>query len=73
MCQIVQKVWVGEWPEKTEYLVLKNGPCACIRPIDHLKCSKATQSGPSLLAPSSHPSLSVTSGVVDSGCGEQTS
>ncbi len=44
MCQLVQRVWLGEWPDqKTEYLVLRNGSCACIRPIDHLKCSKATQ------------------------------
>lgn len=44
MCQIVQKVWIGQWPnKKTEYLVLRNGQCVCIQPADRLKCSKATQ------------------------------
>ena len=43
MCQIVQRVWIGQWPsKKTEYLVLRNGRCVCIRPADHLKCSRAT-------------------------------
>jgi len=44
MCQIVQRVWIGQRPnKKTEYLVLRDGHCVCIRPSAHLKCSKATQ------------------------------
>jgi hypothetical protein len=44
MCPIVQRVWIGEWPnKKTKYLVLRNGQRACIRLADHLECSKATQ------------------------------
>lgn len=43
MCQIVQRVQVGQRPNQTEYLVLKNGRCVCIRPVDRLACSKATR------------------------------
>jgi hypothetical protein len=44
MCRIVQRVWIGQWPNnKTEYLVLRNGQCACIRPADRLKCNKVAQ------------------------------
>ena len=51
MCQIVQRVWVGQQTDKkTEYLVLRNRQCTCMRPADRLECSKATHfPGPSQL------------------------
>ena len=44
MCEIVQRVWIEERPnKKTAYVVLRNGQCICMRPVAHLQCSKATQ------------------------------
>ena len=61
MCQIVQRVWIGEWPnEQIEYLILKNGRCVCIRPTDHPKCDRAIQLPESLqLSQFVSPPLSV--------------
>jgi hypothetical protein len=44
MCEIVQRVWIEEQPnKKTAYVVLRNGQCICMQPVAHFKCSKATQ------------------------------
>jgi len=42
MCQIVKRVHIRQRLNQSEYLVLRNGQCTCIRPADHLKCRKAT-------------------------------
>ncbi len=55
MCQIVQRVWIGRWlndEKKTEYLILRNGQCVCMRPAERLTCNKAIQPEP---PQSAHP------------------
>ena len=68
MCQIVKRAQIVQWLNKTEYLVFRNGRCTCIRPADHLKCSKATQlPEPSQLSRPVSPSLTGTL-AIDSVC-----
>lgn len=44
MCEIVQRVWIEERPnKKSAYVVLRNGQCVCMQPVAHFRCSKTTQ------------------------------
>ena len=52
MCEIVQRVWIEEGPnKKTAYVVLKKGQCICMRPADQLKCNKAASQLPKSVEP----------------------